>query len=437
MSVIMRASITSNSIIKENYWPMFKKETNMSKRRIIGQHSQLPGIFLVWCMAISMVACATFESPSRSIQPNFHEQLLVEEKNDIRVSAAIVDKKEEMTIFGIDLSLKNVQAIWVKIENSTNRPLRLLPTAIDSEYFTPSEVAYTYKSKFSKKSVDRLVEHLEELRFPVRNPILPGTAKSGYIFTNLNKGMKIVDIDLVDHNFIQTFTLFLLPPGQNEGQRILAFEGAIYSAQDLISISNETELRKALEQLPCCASEEGNPSDGEPLNAVIIGMLDDWVTGFIRRGYHYQPLSSRYVFGRTQDISGMKKIRGYTSPQQHFVRIWKTPIVYNKMPVWLAQLGTFLEGRFSRPVTEDGSISFDPHIDEIRYDILQDLVYSQNLKTIGFVKGAGRPFPNDSQAYDENTPPYITDGLRAVMVFSKGPVSLEEIGFLNWEKLEP
>lgn len=416
---------------------MFKKETNMSKRQIISQHSQLPGIFLVWCMAISIVACATFDSPSRSIQPNFHEHLLVEENNDIRVSAAIVDKKEEMTIFGIDLSLKNVQAIWLKIENSTNRPLHLLPTAIDPEYFTPSEVAYTYKSKFSKKSVDRLVEHLEELRFPVRNPIIPGTTKSGYIFTNLNRGMKIVDIDLVDHNFIQTFTLFLLPPDQDEGQRTLAFEGAIYSAQDLISISNEVELRKALEQLPCCVSEEGTPSHGEPLNAVIIGKLDDWVTGFIRRGYYYQPLNSRYVFGRPQDISGIKKIRGYTSPQQHFVRIWKTPIVYSNMPVWVAQLGTFLEGRFSRVVTEDRSISYDPHIDEIRYDILQDLVYSQNLKTIGFVKGAGRPFPNDAKAYDENRPPYVTDGLRAVMVFSKGPISLEEIGFLNWEKLEP
>ena len=53
------------------------------------------------------------------------------------------------------------------------------PTAIDPEYFSPSEVAYTYKSKFSKKSLGRLVEHLEELRFPVRNPIIPGTTRSG------------------------------------------------------------------------------------------------------------------------------------------------------------------------------------------------------------------------------------------------------------------
>ena len=107
------------------------------------------------------------------------------------------------------------------------------------------------------------------------------------------------------------------------------------------------------------------------------------------------------------------------------------------MPVWVAQLGTFVEGRFSRLVTEDISISFDPHIDEIRNDILQDLVYSQNLKTIGFVKGAERPYPNETKAYDKNRPRYVTDGLRAVMVFSEGPISLDEIGFINWEKLEP
>jgi hypothetical protein len=363
--------------------------------------------------------------------------MVIEEDNDIRVSAAIVPQTEEETIFGIDLSKKQIQAVWLKIENDTTRPLFLLPTAIDPEYFTPSEVAWAYKSTFNKKSINALAEHLGELRFSVRNPIFPGTSRSGYIFTNLTIGTKIIDIDLFDRSFSETFTLFLIPPNDSEGQRLLAFMEALYAPHELKFINNESELRKALEELPCCVSDKKNHSPGEPLNLIIIGEIDAWVTGFIRRGYYYQPLSPRYVFGRTQDISGVKKTRGFIRSQQHFIRVWKTPILYTNMPVWVAQTGTRLGGRFSSPSTEDGSIPVDPHIDETRNDIVQDLAYSQILKQIGFVKALEHLHTNDAKETVKGQTPYITDGLRAVLVFSEGPVSLDEIGFLNWEKLQP
>jgi hypothetical protein len=409
----------------------------MFRRYSKQQSIQLMGILFLGWILFFMGACATFNSPSRSIQPNLLEHTVIEEKNHVRVSAAIVPQKEEETIFGIDLSKKQIQAVWLKIKNDTIHPLFLLPTAIDPEYFTPSEVAWSYKSTFNKKSINTLAEHLGALRFSVKNPIIPGTTRSGYIFTNLTTGTKIINIDLFDRNYIQTFTFFLVSPNEKEGQRLLAFMEALYASHELIFISEESELRKALEKLPCCVSDNEHHFPGGPLNLVIIGEIDAWVTGFIRRGYYYQPLTPRYVFGRSQDISGIKKIRGYTRSQEHFIRVWKTPIVYINMPVWVVQTGTRLGGRFSRPLPEDGTIPVDPHVDGTRNDIVQDLAYSQNLKQIGFVKALEPLKTNETKQIAKVQTPYITDGLRAVMVFSKGPVSLEEIDFLDWEKLVP
>lgn len=405
-------------------------------KQIVHYSIQIPGMLLLGLMILFTVSCAPFNSPSRSIQPNLVEHILVEEENDIRVSAAIVPFEDEVKIFGIDLSKKNIQAVWLKIENNTSLPLLLLPTAIDPEYFTPSEVAYTYKSKFSKKSIEKLTEHLGELNFPIRGPIIPGITKSGYIFTNLTTGTKIVDVDLIGRSFSQTITLFMRNPNEYKGQRILAFEDSDQASPGITTISNELELRKALEQLPCCVSNSEHHSEGEPLNAVIIGLVDDWVNGFIRRGYYYQPLNPRYVFGRAQDISGVKKVRGYTRSQQHFIRVWKTPIVYINMPVWVAQIGTRLGGRFAKPLKRDGIIPIDPYVDQTRNDIVQDLVYSQNLKQIGFVRALEPSHTKDAGEFVKGQPPYITDGLRVVMVFSEGPISLGEIGFLDWEKLD-
>jgi hypothetical protein len=73
-------------------------------------------------------------------------------------------------------------------------------------------------------------------------------------------------------------------------------------------------------------------------------------------------------------------------------------------------------------------------VDEARNDVVQDLLYSQALAKIGFVKGAGgasaagpRPTPDGAS--------YHTDGLRAVLVFGGNAVSLAELDFFDWERL--
>jgi hypothetical protein len=388
------------------------------------------------CPVLFVGACATFEKPAHTINPQVRERAQKKESSGIRVSTAVVGAKEAREIFGVDLLQKNIQAVWLEIENSTDRPLILMPTGMDPEYFSPLEVAYAYHKTLATEANAAIDEHLLTLNFPIRSPILPGSNMSGYVFTNRSKGMKVIDVDLLGRNFSQNFTFFAPDPDSDEkGQRIVARMEAMFSTQELKTVASEAELRQALEHLPCCVSDENGTSTGEPLNVVIIGEIDDWISGFVRRGYRHQPLNPRYVFGRPQDISAQKYSRGYTRPQEHFIRIWKTPILYDGKSVWIAQTGTRLGGRFAEKAPAEVTIPLDPYVDHTRNDLTQDLAYSQALIKFGYVKGSGRSQPTQTDARPKGAVHYITDGLRVVLVFAQRPSSLADIEFFDWEKL--
>jgi hypothetical protein len=167
---------------------------------------------------------------------------------------------------------------------------------------------------------------------------------------------------------------------------------------------------------------------------VIIGAFDDWTTAFTRRGYRYQVLNPRYAFGRVQDISGHKLSRGFTKAQSHIIRIWQTPVRYDGKPVWVAQTSVRLGGRFAEKAPLEVTHPLDPYVDEARYDLAQDLAYSQALTKIGFSKYSGRPQKTLAEKASEDLY-YTTDGLRVVLVFGDRPASLEEIYFFDWERL--
>jgi hypothetical protein len=391
--------------------------------------------WVIFFLVLSMAACASFKKPATLNEAPVHERALTEEENGIRVSAAVVGDQEALDIFGIDLARKEIQAVWIDVENNAGRPLVLLPTAIDPEYFAPLEVAFAYHTAFASEANAALNEHLLNLNFPIRRAVAPGSHASGYIFTSRKKGMKVIDVDLLGNDFSQNFTFFATNPDSSIGQNIIDRLDSIYSAFVLEKVGSETELREALEQLPCCVSNEINgSSSAEPLNVVIIGAIDDWTTAFARRGYHYQVLNPRYAFGRAQDISGKKQSRGYTAAQAHTIRLWQTPIRYHGEPVWVGQASARLGGRFAEKVPLEVTLPVDPHVDEARLDLTQDMAYSQALIKIGFVKGSGQPQATPAEKVLAHVY-YTTDGLRVVLAFGDRPTSLEEIDFFNWEHL--
>lgn len=389
---------------------------------------------LAICLTLVMNACATLKKPAAINEAPIQERAQTKESNGIRASAALVGDEDAGQIFRIDLSKKNIQALWLAIENNTDRSLLLLPTAIDPDYYAPLEVAFAYHKAFSADANKALDEHLLKLNFPIRSLMLPESRATGYIFISRSEQVKAIDIDLVGDNFSQNFTFFAPNPNSTRGLDIINKIGTMFAADELQDVESEAGLRQTLEQLPCCVSNENDRSSAEPFNVVIIGTIDDWTTAFTRRGYHYRPLNPRYAFGRSQDISAKKLSRGYTRAQAHTIRLWLTPIRYLGKPVWVGQTSTRLGGRFSDKALSEVTLPLDPYVDEARNDLTQDLAYSQALIKFGYVKGAGRPRSKAADASSGGAH-YMTDGLRVVLVFGDRPTSLARIDFFDWERL--
>jgi len=376
----------------------------------------------------------TLKKPAATSEAPIQERALTKKNNGIRTSAAVVGDKEAEEIFGIDLAKKKIQAVWLEIENNADRPILLLPTSIDPEYFAPLEVSFAYHKSFSKDENAALDQHLLTLNFPIRSRIVPGSTASGYIFANWSKGIKVIDVDLIGRNYSQNFTFFAFRPDQLVGQEKLDRIETMYPPAEWQNVESEEELRLVLEQLPCCVSTENGGPAGEPINLVAIGALDDWITAFNRRGYRYHPLNPRYAFGRPQDISVHKQDRGYIKSQAHTIRFWQTPIRYQEVPVWVGQTSSRLGGRFAESTPPEETLPIQPRVDQARLDLTQDLAYSQALIKLGHVKGAGQRGSIQAEALSEDVQ-YTTDGLRVVLVFGDRPASLATIDFFDWERL--
>ena len=399
-----------------------------------------PQVIPGWCyvrvgmvafFAMITLACATtFERPGPFEDAGFRNRAKTIAEDGIRISATVPDLEESRTIFGVDLEKKGIQPLWLEIENNTDRQIYFLPTGLDPEYFTPREVSFGFHRSFSKIANTKMDEHMENLGF--HNLIKPQSTSSGFVFTNLDEVSKLVTVDLIGREWTKSFTLVV--PTQNASFTDYHYELMLRMtvSSELVEAKDESRLRELLEQLPCCTSSKDG-IQSEPLNIVLIGQIQDISTAFARRNYRYTAVSPRYVFERPQDVSVSKRDR-WVAAQPHLLRVWLTNIRYQNKPVWIGQVNTPLGGRFAQ-ATLDGKDSYvEPFIDEARNDLIQDIIYSQSLVKMGFVKGVGRVMASTPRKIPGGAT-YHTDGLRAVLMFERQPVSLSEIEFFGWERL--
>ena len=130
----------------------------------------------------------------------------------------------------------------------------------------------------------------------------------------------------------------------------------------------------------------------------------------------------------------MSKRDRWVAAQPHVLRSWLTSIRFQNKPVWIGQVSTPLGGRFARDSNDGKDVYIDSFVDESRNDLVQDIIYSQSLVKMGFVKGVGHVMATTPKKLPSGST-YHTDGLRAVLMFEERPVSLSEIEFFGWERL--
>ena len=434
-------------------------EKIMLKIRSRGPFARKPNT-LWMLMTIALMAliggCATRQIPP-SLSPllmnevRFRDRAQSKFDDALRVTVAVPTAEENHSLFGVDISGKEIQPIWVKVENHSDQTYYLVSAATDPNYFSPMEAAYAVHGGLSQSDKNELQNHFRAINF--RNPILPHTAVSGFIFTNLDEGEKVVQVDLITNQQVKFFTFFVQIPGMRVDYRMVDFD-SLYSEKEIVELDLD-KLRVVLENLPCCTTDKEGKSFGDPLNLVIIGDFIEVASTFSRRGwlpaeetystavwktiksflfgkrYRYSPVSSLYAYGRHQDFARQKP--RHDIHERNHLRLWYSPMRFEGKPVFVGQISRDIGVRFTTKTWPPVTHKIDPDIDEARHALIEDLLFSQKLAKVGFVKGVGRATPSKPRT-NLTGDPYFTDGLRALLILDPGPISLDQIRSLDWEQ---
>ncbi len=399
--------------------------------------------YLHLAIVILASGCATtFETISIEQVP-LVERAQKQFKQNVQVTAAVLSAEECELIFGVDLYARGVQPVWLAIENNDESSMRFLPAGLDPEYFTPLEVSYVFRSRFAKEANQQKDKHFQNLA--MGNRIGPGETRSGFVFSHLEHGTKIFNVDVIGQdNDLRTFTFTIPVPGFAVDDLETDWT-EIYAPSEVMAYDRH-DAKAALEKLPCCVTNQDGDKKGLPVNVVLVGTFDDVVYALIRGGWdaterttsqqtisvavagtedRYLSLSTRYAFGRPQDAS-FRKSRRDSEPHAH-LRLWLSPITVDGDPVWIGEVGRDLPARFE---SSDRLVDAD----DARAMLFQDILLSQTLSFLGVVKRsnampAARSYEQLSDA------PFVADAFRIVLGIDSGPVAVPDVEHLPWEKL--
>ena len=404
-------------------------------------------------LALLLSGCVSMGALDEGDPTDYMHRLMTEVDGGIRVSASALSPGESRAAFGVPLADKGIQPVWVEVENNEDLTYWLMSIGMDPNYFTPTEAADAFNRKRDGSIDWELEQRFRDQAFV--NPIVPGATVSGFIFTNLDEGVKMIEVDLIGNDTLKTVSFLAHIPGFRADyiDNKAVIEEALAEGKT-INFTDDAEFRAALEALPCCATNKKGTRNGDPLNLIIVGGGDDAFPALIRRGWHpteatyvgsvkkminsvvsgeryrYSPVSPLYLYGRPQDLA-LQKARDNIHQRNH-LRLWRSPIHYHGKDVWVGQISRDIGTRMTIHSPYLTTHKIDPDVDEALVALVQDIAYSQHLSKIGFVKGVGEA-PREAPRQNLTTDPYFTTGIRGVLIFDEQPTSLVDIELLPWE----
>jgi hypothetical protein len=400
--------------------------------------------------AFNLLGCASM-TPANDSTPTFIRAAETKEKDNVRVAVAVLTEAESREYFERPLEPGGVQAIWLRVENRNSFPVWILPRFTDPDYFSALEVAYRNHSAFSNSFNQKVDAAFQKYAIPWR--VVPGGTNTGFLFVNVSEGAKFVNVELWHSKGVIDVGFYLeLPSGYFDYEK--ADFVALYQPSQIRDLTID-QLRQVLERLPCCTGNRRG-AYGDPVNVILIGANDDIFSALARQGwdpthalgagtvrktlqafllgyrYRYSPVSSLYLFDRRQDVTFQKARR--TIHQRNHMRLWLSPYTYRGKPVWVGQISRDIGLRFTLRSPFLTTHKIDPQVDEARDYLVQDLLASESLQWLAYVKGVG---PASPEAPRENLTgdAYFTDGLRAVAAVSSSRVPASEVNYVGWEAL--
>lgn len=147
-------------------------------------------VSFVWsALLFGLLGCAAY-TPPQSVSVSFDRRAQTQADEHVRVHVSVLSAEESRAVFGVALYDVGVQPVWIQIENLDRVPYVLFDAHIDTQKFSPMEAAHR-SHRLLSPSFNREVDTRFQERQTTRL-IPPGSAASGFVYTNLDLGAKEV-----------------------------------------------------------------------------------------------------------------------------------------------------------------------------------------------------------------------------------------------------
>ena len=398
--------------------------------------------------------------PQTASRP-FLDRAQTQSKDGLEVSVSVLDGPESRKFFGAPLARRSIQPVWIRIVNRQAVPCRLITVSLNANYYTPLEAAAANHFSSGKRLLGfgalawfflpfllvlplklwgawranrRMDAHFQAQGLRLR-PVPPGGEVSGFVFTPLDVGTKVLHPRFAGPGEEKEFIFSIPVPGLD----------ADYSRRELEPAVAETPvecdvpaLAQRLAQMPRATTNRAGTREGDPINLVVVGEFVTVLSAFGARWdetetitlatslktvrsflsgaeYRYSPVSGLYLFGRSQDFA-LQRIRRSINERLH-LRLWQTPLRFQGRPVWVGQVSRDIGVRFTWRTWNLTTHRVDPDVDESRDYVVEDLLEAGRIEVAAYVEGVG-PCSPEAPRHNLTGDPYFTDGQRAVVLVS-------------------
>jgi len=428
---------------------------------------------LVGTALLLVASCATTYEPKRLAAPEELHGVQSKTVGDVTVSVSILTDKHALQHFGVDFGKRDLQALWMSVRNASDRRLWFIFNILDPDFYSADEAAHLLEPDVPREARQALRQHLRDES--MRAQISPQTITEGFVLLPRAEGGRYVDIRLQGDAYADDSARHKGTPGTAAipaaSPREMRFGFAIplpdgdfdyerldpnrtYAGQALPDLTLE-QLRTTLEELPCCAMDAEGKREGDPLNAVIVGEPTDVMNSLSRSGWSFThridfrtvrrevgavlggeaypvaPVSSLYVFDRKQDIALQRARRSIA--QRNHMRLWLAPFRYEGRSVWVGQVSRDIGVKVTPKSPTLTTHIIDPEVDATREYLLHSLIAQGFVERFGFVKGSAASSPAQPRV-NLTDDPYISDGMRLVIMLTPEPIAPDEIRSLLWEQ---